>query len=463
MSDEKEVTITLDDYFTPRHYQLPVMEALETKKYRKLLLVIARRAGKDVVAWNLLIRQAIIKPGLYLYCLPKASQARTVIFEGRTLDGGKRFIDFIPKELIKKINGVELKITLLNGSIIKLTGSDNYDRSIVGSGAQMIIFSEWSLCDPDAFTYARPIFMEKGHTGQIVFLSTPRGKNHLFDMYNRVKDLPDWYTSLLTIKETGHISEEEVQKEIDDGEISWEKAQQEYYCSFNLGVEGAFYAKYIDKLRFNDQIGKVNYIPSLKVHTAWDIGIRDNTSIVFYQLSGMNIHIIDAYEKSKEGLEHYVEVINSKPWAKNYGKHIGPHDLMVHEFTSGVARIQKARELGVHFTIAPKLSIEDGIEAVRTALPKMYIDEKNCAHLIRALENYRQEYDAKNETHKPFPVHDKFSHFCDAIRYLSVSLSKLRDGMTAEDAEELKQKALNKGRGYQGNLNNQYNQSKGMW
>ena len=398
----------IDSKFKFRDYQLPIADALENKGFKKIICIMARRSGKDILAFNLMIRAAVREVGIYLYCLPTYRHARSVIFDSITNDG-TRFLDYIPKELIKSINGSDLRIVLINGSQISLVGSDSYDNSIVGSNAKMIVFSEWALCDERAYTLgAKPILAANG--GKVLFLSTPRGQNHLFDLWKMAKKNPEWFCYMTTVEDTKHISVDLIQREIDSGEISEDLAKQEYFCDFYMGQQGSYYGKYIDKLRLKGQIGKVNHDPSFKVNTSFDIGVRDSTSIIFFQVVGTNIHIIDSYEKSKEGLEHYVQVINSKPY--QYGKHIGPHDLRVREFTSGIARVDKARQLGINFTIADQLSIEDGIEAVRTALPKMYFDEKNCAGLIKALENYRQEWDSKKKVYKSRPLHDQYSHFC---------------------------------------------------
>src|ERR1044071_9388462 len=152
--------------------------------------------------------------------------------------------------------------------------------------------------------------------------------------------------------------------------MSEDLIQQEYYTSFTMGVEGSFYAKYLDKMRVNGQISVVPWESAFKVHTAWDIGVRDSTSIIFFQTIGQTVRIIDAYENSKEGLEHYVKVIENKPYS--YGRHIAPHDIGVKEWGSGMTRIEKAKQLGINFTVAPDVSIMDGIESVRSTFSKIW-------------------------------------------------------------------------------------------
>jgi phage terminase large subunit len=422
--------------FQPRHYQLPIFDAIENKGYKRVLCIWARRAGKDIMAFNIMIRAALRKIGVYYYIFPTYSQAKKVIWDSISNDGVK-FLDFIPEELVKSLNGQEMKITLLNGSIIQLVGSDNVD-SLMGTNPIGIVFSEYALQDPRAYQFLRPILLV--NQGFALFISTPRGKNNMYDLYQVAKESPDWFVNVLTIEDTGHVSIREIEKEQAEGLISADLIRQEYYCDFTMGVEGAYYAKYLDKMRLKGQIGNVPYEAGFKTHTAWDIGVRDSTSIIFFQTIGTVVHIIDYYENSKVGLEHYIKVLEQKPYV--YGKHIGPHDIKVKEWGSGMTRIEKAKQLGISFTVAPDLSIEDGIESVRSAFSKIWIDDKSCGPLLKALENYRQEYDVKRKVYKANPLHDFSSHASDAMRYLCISLPKTRDGLSAEDLDKRYREAM---------------------
>ena len=433
---KKQNTIVLDT-FEPRIYQTPVLDAVENRGYRRMIAILPRRAGKDVASWNLAIRECLRKRCIIYYVYPTYKWAKRAIWDGMT-KSGLRFLDFIPKELVYKMNQQEMKITFKNGSILQVVGSTDYD-SFRGTNPVGVIFSEYSRQDPRIFTdVISPILRENG--GWAAFISTPFGKNHFWDLYQVALQNPDkWFSLFMTLDDTQHIPLEEIEEERKT--TSEDMIQQEYYCSFTLGVEGAFYSKYIHDLKLREQIGKVAWDPGRKVHTAWDLGVRDSTAIIFLQLIGNVIHIIDYYEKNKEGLEHYIKVLNSKPY--QYGKHIAPHDIMVKEFTTGMTRIEKARALGISFVVSPNVSIMDGIEAVRTTLPKMYMDEIVCAPLIKHLENYRQEYDEKRKVYKNNPLHDNSSHACDAMRYLCLSLSKLQDGLTAEELDRRYEQVMN--------------------
>lgn len=211
-------------------------------------------------------------------------------------------------------------------------------------------------------------------------------------------------------------------------------------CSFNRGVQGAFYAKYLDRMRANGQVGTVPWEAGFPVHTAWDLGMRDSTSIIFFQHIGQTVRIIDCYENSKEGLEHYIGVLRDKPY--QYGIHVAPHDIKVKEFAYGFSRWEKARQLGITFTVAPNIYIADGIEAVRSTLSKVWVDEANCQPVIAMLENYRQEYDAKRHTYMEKPLHDKFSHMADAFRYLCLSLPRTGKGLSPDELDKRYQEAV---------------------
>ena len=390
--------------------------------------------GKDVCAFNLLFRAALKKIAVYYYIFPTYSQAKKVVWDSIT-NSGEKFLDYIPRELITSTNGTEMKINLINGSLIQLIGSDNID-SLMGTNPQGCIFSEYALQSPIAYQFLRPILL--GNGGWAMFVSTPRGKNHLWELYNIALNNDNWFCSKLSVHETQHISIHEINKEVAEGLISQDLAYQEYYCSFDMGVEGSYYSKYIDKMRIKGQIGVVPHETGFKTNTAWDLGVRDSTVIIFYQCIGQTIRIIDCYENSKMGLEHYVNILKQYERDKGYiyGKHFGPHDIKVTEFGSGLSRLDKARQLGITFIVAPSISIEDGIESVRSALSKIWIDEVNCKQLIKAIENYRQEYDNKKKVYASHPLHDWSSHFADALRYLCITLPKTRDGISATELNE---------------------------
>lgn len=417
-----ETRIRLDK-FKPRDYQIPILDSITHKNYKRVLAIWPRRAGKDIVGFNIVLRKLLEKVGIYYYVLPTFAQGRKILWDGITNDGQK-IIDFIPKELIESINNSEMKIKFVNGSLFQVIGSDTYDNTLVGTNPRGIVFSEYALQDPRAYQFVRPILA--ANDGWALFLSTPRGHNSLYELYNIAIQSEDWYVSKLTVDDTQHISLHQIQKDRAEGLMSEDLIQQEYYTSFDMGVEGSYYSKYLDRMRLNRQIGDVPYEIGFKVHTAWDLGMADQTTIIFFQTIGQTVRIIDCYENNGSALNHYAKVLEQKGYT--YGKHIGPHDIRVRELGTGQSRLEMARQLGISFDVAPNLPIEDGIECVRANMSKIWIDSQKCLPLIKALESYRQEYDSRRKVYKGIPLHDWSSHFSDCMRYLCISLPKTKEG-----------------------------------
>ena len=428
--------------FKPRDYQFPIYKAIASEggTYRKLLCVLPRRAGKDVLMWNLMIRAAIKEVGNYFYCLPTFAQARSVIWDSIT-NSGERFLDFIPPELIAKIRNDTMQIVLVNGSQIKLVGSDSYDTSIIGTNPKMIVFSEYALADENAYKLAAmPIL--RANNGIVCLISTPRGKNHMYELYQIAKNSPDWFTYFLTVEDTKHIDIDEIKREIASGEMSEDMARQEYFCSFEMGQEGALYAKYIQNMRLKGQIGIVPWEPYHKVFTAWDLGIADPTCIIWFQVIGELVRIIDYYEASDRSMDHFARIVLDKPYVYAHNGHFPPHDIMARESARGLTKREMYKELGIKFTDPVQIDIEVGIELVRRTFSKMWIDEKNCKQLIKALENYRYEFDNKLKRYKNNPLHDWSSHASDSMRYLCAALPKCRNGTGPEELEKRYQEAM---------------------
>ncbi len=429
---KQDIAITLPHLYRCRPYQIPFWEAA-SKGFKRFVLVWHRRAGKEKTCWNYLIMKAVQKVGIYYYFFPHFSQGRKILWDG--IDkAGFRFLDHIPKDLIAgNPNSTEMKIRLRNGSIIQIIGTNNID-SIVGTNPIGCVFTEYSLQDPRAWSLIRPILVENG--GWAVFNFTPRGANHGKDIFDMARVNPEWYCQLLTIKDTGIISEADIQAERDSG-MSEDFIQQEFYCSFTLGVEGSYYARYMEEARDEDRIGNVPWDKQQRVYTAWDLGYGDSTAIIFYQVIGQEIHIIDYYEAHGKGLPHYAGVLKDKPYI--YADHYAPHDIESHAFSSGLSAREVGSGLGLNFITLPtlKLRLEDGIEALRGIFPRIWIDQTACKGLIKCLENYRKEFDAKLETYKERPRHDQYSHGSDAARYMAIAVKRHVDAGKAgvDDAQ----------------------------
>lgn len=411
-------TITIPHHFKPREYQLPFLRAMDSG-FKRAVLLWHRRSGKDKTLINFVAKKAMERVGSYYYFFPTYTQGSKILWQGMDRDGFK-FTDHIPKVLRRRTDNGKMLIELLNGSIIQIIGTDNID-SVVGTNPVGCVFSEYALQDPRAWDFVRPILAENG--GWAVFNFTPRGRNHGWELVELAKSDPtNWYLNVLTVEDTKaipvivlHQEREEIVKK--DGNDAL--YQQEYLCSFDAPIQGAYYATQLLKAHEEGRITTVAYDPALPVTTYWDLGMGDSTCVWFAQTVGQEIRHIDYYEANGEGLAHYARILQERRYV--YGDHFAPHDIEVKELGTGKSRLEVAQGLGINFQIAPKLSIEDGIDAARNILPRCWFDKDKCARGIDALKSYHKEYDEKNKTYKNRPHHDWSSHGADAFRYFAVS------------------------------------------
>lgn len=426
------------DKFRLRHYQKSVWDSIMKDNYKKVILVAARRSGKDFLGWNLAIRQAILKSCLVFYVLPTYSQARKAIFDAISIDG-TRFLDFVPPQLIDSINQSEMKIRFKhNNSILQCIGGDSFNTSIIGCNPYAVIFSEYSRM-VDCYPYVRPILAANG--GWSLFATTPFGKNHFYSLYEFAKELPDWKVFNQPVTVTKHISEDVL--ELERQQMAPELFAQEWLCDFTKGVEGSYYGVVINQAKNDGRICPVAWEPHLPVHSAWDIGVSDNTTILFFQCNSecTAVRIIDCYSNNNMGIDHYAKVLQSKPYT--YGTHFGPHDLAVREWGGGaVTRKEKASELGIDFVLVDNIPLNDGIDNVLACFNKLWIDDSKCKSFVDAIENYYREWNEERQIFKNRPVHNFASHYADTLRYLCIGLSQLKKGYTADDLAKIRREAL---------------------
>lgn len=378
-----------------------------------------RRSGKDEIALHWTATAAMERIGNYWHMLPKANQARTAIWEAINPHTGKRRIDeAFPWEIRESVREHEMVIKFTNGSIWQVLGSDSFDR-LVGAPPIGIVFSEYPLGDPAAWEYLRPILAENG--GWAVFLYTPRGKNHGYTLYRMAQRNPDWFCEVLTVEQTKALPLAAIQAEREAG-MSEDMIQQEFYCSFEAANPGSYYGKQMGLAWKDGRICRIPVESGIDCETWWDLGIDDSTALWITQTVGLEVRVMHYYENNGEGLGHYINYL--KDWAEahtvRYVRHVMPHDIEVRELGTGKSRREAAMAMGLKpiFT-APKLDVEDGIEAVRRILPACWFDERGCDKGISALTEYSKEWDEKNHVFRNHPRHDWASHGADAFRVLA--------------------------------------------
>ena len=417
--------------FTPRPYQLPLLRAMDNG-IKRAVLIAHRRSGKDKTLINLTVKKMLERVGTYFYFFPTYAQGKKILWDGMDKTGFK-FLDHIPVDIRKRTNNTDMLIELLNGSIFQIVGTDNID-SIVGTNTIGCVFSEYALQNPAAWDFMRPILRENG--GWAIFNYTPRGNNHGKKLYDMARNNPDWFCSLLTVDDTKDINGNRIITDADIEEerrsgMSEELIQQEYYCSFEAAIEGAYYAKEITNMRNSGRICNVPYDSSMPVFSVWDLGINDTMAIGFFQRTITELRMIDFYENKNNGLDHYAKLLKDKPYV--YSKHFAPHDIKVRELSDGKSRLEKAEALGIKFEVVPSLSIEDGIEAARSALTKTYIDQNNCSRFLDCIVEYKKKWDEKNRVFGNKPLHDWTSNAADMFRYASIVIDQMKNEIEKED------------------------------
>lgn len=218
--------ILIPNNWNPRPYQQPLWRYLSNGG-KRAVAVWHRRSGKDSLAINWTAKAMLRRVGVYWHMLPLNTQARKVVWDGIDKLGRRMIYQAFPPELIKSVNAQEMKIELINGSIWQCVGSDNYN-ALVGGNPVGVVFSEYSIADPAAWDFIRPILAENG--GWALFIYTPRGHNHGYTLYNQAK-AAGWFTEILTVEDTHAISEQAVNDERLAG-MSEAMIEQEFYCSF---------------------------------------------------------------------------------------------------------------------------------------------------------------------------------------------------------------------------------------
>lgn len=409
--------IILPYRFKPRPYQLASSRAFFIHKKRFSIDIFHRRAGKTKGALNFLLTCALQRVGTYFHTFPELTQARRVIWNGIDKEG-KRYIDHIPRQLIKgNINNTDMRINLINGSSISLAGADRYD-SLMGSNPAGIVFDEYSLQNPYAWHYLSPVITENG--GWAKFIFTPRSENHGYELYKQNLDNPNWFVQKLDITETKNwdgspiITEAMIDERRREG-MPEELIQQEFFCSFTSALTGAYYSKEFAIAHEEERIVDFKIDFTKPIHTAWDIGRRDANSIWMFQYIDGNIYLINYYQDTMKSMEHYIRWLNDYARANNahFGMHFAPHDIRVGEYSTGKQRIDHAADLGFYFKVVPKISVMDGIDAVKRLFPSLIFHQTNCMLGIQCLKQYQKGANG-------LPQHDFASHPGDSLRYLAV-------------------------------------------
>lgn len=373
-------------------------------------LVAHRRAGKTVAVVNELIKRALTcpldKPRL-AYLAPTHGQAKDVAWEYL-----KHFSRPVPGVAFHES---ELRVDYPNGARVRLYGAESAER-MRGLYLDGISLDEYGDMDPRVWPeIIRPALSDR--RGWATFIGTPKGRNHFAELCEKAEADEEWFFAKLRASQTGLIADEELRDARRD--MTREQFAQEYECSFEASVVGAYYAEELEAAK--DRIVPGLYDPAVAVRTYWDLGLDDATAVWFAQVVNREIRLIDYQEWTGQALTSVAKDVLAKPYA--YEKHVLPHDAEVRELTTAVTRKSVVEGiLGANkLEIAPRLPVEDGINATRVLFARMWFDAKACVRGLECLRNYRKQWDDKRKAFQDRPFHDWSSHGADALRMLGIT------------------------------------------
>ena len=376
------------------------------REQRWASVVAHRRAGKTVACIMDLVRHAVEHKGReprFAYVAPTYTQAKDVAWS-------------YLKEYTQAIPGMEkseseLSVTFPhNKARIRLYGAENYDR-IRGLYLDGVVIDESGDIDPRAWPEViRPALSDR--KGWATFIGTPKGRNAFFDMHRQARANEDWFSAELRASKTQIIDA----AELEDARktMTAEQYAQEYECSFDAAIVGAFYGKEMALAEQEGRIGKVPHDRAADTFASWDLGIGDMMAIWVGQIVGREWHWINYYENNGFALDHYVDWIKSLPYTVHH--HYLPHDGEARELQTGKSRMEFLEERKFNVSIVPRHEPMDGIDAARVRFNRMHFDAEHCQRGIDCLRMYRSEFDDRNQVLRQRPLHDWSSHGADAFR-----------------------------------------------
>lgn len=396
----------------PRHYQVPYMAAMDNG-CKFAVWVMHRRGGKDRTALAQVCKQAFRRVGLYWHCLPTIKQGRKVVWDNITSEGKNLIRQTFPDELVKGRWQDEMKLELANGSIVQIVGADNFN-SLVGASPVHVTFSEWSLTDPRAYDFVRPILRENG--GSVSFIFTPRGYNHAHRTLEIAKKLPGAFVAVMSIRETGVLTEAHMDEERAAG-MPEELIQQEYYCDFSSANVGAIVGRYLSAAEREGRVNAdVTYSPGSRIVVSGDIGYRDAAAFWFWQLRHGGFDLIHYEEGTGMDADDWITRLQEVgiPIDMIYL----PHDARAKTFSTKHTVIERfASAFAGKCDIVPKTSLQDRINAARTVLPRCRFHTDRCARGLEALRAWAFKWDDERRIFSAEPDHNWASHGSDGYSY----------------------------------------------
>ncbi len=400
------MTITIP--YAPRRVFVPFH--MRTQRYG--VGVAHRRCGKTVACVNELIKLAALNtrqgaaPGRYVYVAPFLNQAKDTAWS--------YLKHFAAPLLLKPPNESELYVELRPfGARVRIYGADNADR-LRGGYLDHVILDEYADMAPSIWPLIiRPMLAD--YKGGATFIGTPKGRNAFFDIYEKAANDPEWFRFFLPASRTGIISASELAAARRD--MTPEEFEQEFECSFDAAIKGAYYGREIAEAEREGRIGVVPRAEGYPVHSAWDLGKGQNMPVWCFQIVGQEIRVIDFIEDYSATIERMSQTLTDRGYM---GTDFVPHDAKAPELSTGRTRVETLIRCGRNPKVVADHKVMDGINATRLTFPRMWFNLATTGPGIEAVRQYRADYDEKKKTFLDAPRHDWASHPADALRYLSM-------------------------------------------
>lgn len=404
-----EIEIELD--YKPREVFLNFHE----RQQRWAVIVAHRRCGKTVSCINELIYKALIEgkeDGRYAYVAPYYSQAKNIAWD---------YLLRFASPVMAKANQSELWVELITGARIRLFGADNAD-SLRGLYLDGVVLDEYADMRPRIWgEIIRPLLSDR--RGWAVFIGTPKGHNAFWDLYNNATKDNDWYVKTLRADQTKLIADEEL---LDARKaMTPDQYEQEFLCSFEAAILGAYYGQEMRALTDQDRITPIEFDPMFPLESSWDLGYSDDTTIWTFQVVHGEVRFLEYHTSNGKSIPYYTGYIAQKEleYGVKYSTHWLPHDARAKTLASGGKSIIEQLSLKIPIKcmrIVPNLSLQDGIQATRMMLLRSWFDPK-CEEGIECLRQYQREYDEDKKIFRDKPRHDWASHGADAFRMAAVA------------------------------------------
>ena len=410
-----EEVLEIELEYAPRS----VFEDFHDRQERWAVVVAHRRCGKTVACINDLIYRALTEEkenARYAYIAPYYAQAKSIAWD---------YLQRFAQPVMAKSNQSELWVELLNGARIKLFGADNPD-ALRGLYLDGVVLDEYADMRPRMWgEIIRPLLADR--LGWAVFIGTPKGHNAFYDVYNNATKNDSWYVKTLRASQTKLLPDSELKDAFQS--MSEDQYLQEFECSFEAAIIGAYYGKEMRVLTDGNRITTVEHDPIFPVYTAWDLGYSDDTAIWWYQVVHGELRILDYHSSNGQPVAYYTGLIESKQheYGYTYRTHWLPHDARAKTLASGGKSIieQISNKIPLEsLKIVPSLSLQDGIQASRLALMRAWFDAEKCEDGIECLRQYQREFDEDKKVFRDKPRHDWTSHGADAFRMLAIAWSE---------------------------------------